>query len=336
MIIKTVYFEITNQCNLNCVTCYNRSGMNANCIEISVGQLKNSIKILSKYGLERVLISGGEPILHSDFNNILDIVTEYPQFSFGIVTNGTVHNQKLIDILNQNDNFTLQISLDGSTEKLNTETRGKGNFNKAVEFARQIHKKKSIPLLKMVISQNNIGDIENFYRLALSLNFIPEFAFITRRGNASDDWEKLSLSSKDKFKILKQIDSLNKLYNKEAFLPLCTAGCPYSSDEKKLSICIKPNGAIQPCSLLYESEHTLGSIFEFDERYFLERILYISEFAVKRESMDYSCRKCILRGNCRKGCIAAAFVLNGDVLANDGECEFRKMQLIGFDLKNIY
>ena len=28
MKVKTVYVEITNQCNLNCRTCYNRSGLN--------------------------------------------------------------------------------------------------------------------------------------------------------------------------------------------------------------------------------------------------------------------------------------------------------------------
>jgi len=332
MIIKSAYFEITNKCNLNCATCYNRSGLNAECVEISAAQLKNSIDILSKYGLKRVLISGGEPALHSEFIKILDLVNEYPKLSFGIVTNGTLHNQDLIDMLNEKNNFTLQISLDGSTEELNAKTRGAGNFNKTIEFARQINKQDNIPLMKSVLSQNNIDDVENFYRLAVSLNFIPEFAFITRRGNANEIWEELCLSSKQKIKVLKQIDSLNKECGKEAFLPLCTSGCPYASGEKQLNLCIKTDGAIQPCSPLYEPEHTLGNMFDFDEKYFLERILYISELAMKRESLDYHCGKCILKDECKKGCMAFAFILNGDVYANDEECDLRKMQFIGLDL----
>lgn len=90
MNIKTAYFEITNQCNLNCATCYNRSGINKEHLEISVTKLNESINMLSAYGLERVLISGGEPTLHSDFDNVLELVNESPFLSFGIVTNGTV------------------------------------------------------------------------------------------------------------------------------------------------------------------------------------------------------------------------------------------------------
>ena len=337
MTVKSAYFEITNQCNLNCATCYNRSGMNTAYAEISAAQMRSSIEILSKYGLEHVFISGGEPALHSEFDGILELVNEYQMLSFGIVTNGTVHNRKLIDMLNRNDNFTLQISLDGSTDEINGRTRGMGNFDKTITFARQIHKQNPSSLLKMVVSQNNIDDIADFYSLAAALDFTPEFAFITHLGNAGDGWEKLCLSPKQRFKVLKQIDGLNKEYGKEAVLPLCTAGCPYSGREKSLSLCIKTDGAIQPCSLLYTSEHSAGNIFEFDEAYFFERISYITDLAVRRKSADYNCGKCILRGGCKKGCMAYAFILNGDVLAADGDCELRKMQFIGigFDLPNL-
>ena len=337
MIVKTVYFEINNRCNLNCATCYNRSGINKTYSEISAVQLQNSIEIFLKHGLERVLISGGEPVLHSDFDGILELVEKYPEISFGISTNGTVYNQKLIDMLNQTDNFTLQISLDGSTEEYNAKTRGKNNYAKTIKFAKQIHKQNPGALLKMVISRNNIADVENFYRLAISLGFTPEYAFITRRGNAGDKWDDLCVSPKQKFNVLKQIDGLNKEYGIEAFLPLCTTGCPYAHDEnkKKLSLCITPDGTIHPCSLLYDSKYSLGNIFEFDENYFVERIAYISGLAVKRESADYDCQKCVLQNNCKRGCIAEAFILNGDIFANDGECDFRKMQVIGFDLRNL-
>lgn len=335
MNIKTAYFEITNQCNLNCATCYNRSGLSKERLEISATKLTESIKILSAYGLERVLISGGEPTLHSDFENVLDLVNENPSLSFGIVTNGTVYNQKLIDMLNTRNNFTLQVSLDGSDDKQNAKTRGKGNFNKAIEFTRQIHNNSFKPLLKMVVSQNNINDVADFYCLAVSLDFVPEFAFVNRRGNACDDWNSMWLSSKQKMKIIKQIDALNKEFCIEAFLPLCTTGCPYADGMKNLSLCIKPNGEIQPCSMLYESEYSLGNLFEFDEKHFNQRLLYISDLAAKRAAFDYGCGRCILQNHCNKGCMASAFLLNGEVLADDGECELRKMQLVGFSLQNI-
>ena len=336
MNIKTAYFEITNQCNLNCITCYNRSGANKERLEISPEKLRTGIEILSVYGLSRVLISGGEPTLHSDFDMILELVGEYPYLSFGIVTNGTVYNQKLIDMLNTRKNFTLQISLDGSDEQQNAKTRGSDNFNRTIEFARQIRSEYNKPLLKMVISQNNINNIESFYRLAVSLNFTPEFAFANRYGNACDNWKDICVSSQQKVKIIGQIDLLNKELGVNAFLPLCTMGCPYAEDMKDLSLCIKTDGTIQPCSTLYDSEYKLGNIFDFDESCFNRRIIYISELAANRRGIDYGCGKCIMRNNnCGKGCMAIALLINGDILADDGGCDFRKKQFVSFNLRDI-
>ena len=39
MNVKSVYVETTNICNLNCKTCYNRSGLNKERKEISKAQL---------------------------------------------------------------------------------------------------------------------------------------------------------------------------------------------------------------------------------------------------------------------------------------------------------
>lgn len=335
MTVKTAYFEITDRCNLNCVTCYNRSGKNVSHSEISLDALKNSIDIFLDYGVSRILISGGEPTLHSQFNQILNLIDSYPNISFGIVTNGTIDNENLADIVNTRPNITLQISLDGSSEEINSLTRGRGNFAKTMEFAKKIHTASHPPYIKMVISQNNINDVENFYHLAVSLNFLPEFAFINHRGNACDGWDNLSLSENQKLSVIRQIDRLNKDTGKNAFIPLCTNGCNYTSESPDISVCVKTNGLIQPCSLLYDSAYALGNIFEFDQTYFEERIRHISSIARQRRTMDYGCDRCILKNNCIRGCMAAALLTNGDVLANDGECNFLKKQLIGFDLKNI-
>ena len=203
MNIKTVYVEITNQCNLNCATCYNWSGLNRKRIELSFEQIENIIKLFFPYGLKRFLLSGGEPTLHSEFEKILDLIDKYPQITFGIVTNGTNQNKKLLEFLNTRDNLKLQISLDGSCEKQNAKTRGYGNFEKTVNFAKQIHKPKLMPLLKMVISQSNYTDVEDFCDLALSLGFTPELAFIYKSGNGSDGWSSKELTSIQKLKILK-------------------------------------------------------------------------------------------------------------------------------------
>ena len=332
MNIKTVYIEITNKCNLNCDTCYNRSGLNRERRELSCEQIERIIGIFEPYGLKRVLLSGGEPTLHTEFDDIIDLPEKYPDISFGIVTNGTNINRKLIDIANTRDDFKLQISLDGSNDTINAKTRGTGNFDKTIEFARRIHRETNKPLLKMVISQNNIDDVEAFCELSFSLGFIPEFAFIYRSGNGESEWEKKALSPMQKLKVLKLIKRINNEYGGEIFLPLCTSGCPIPSGKHEFSLGIKVDGSIQPCQSLYDDRFTVGNVLAFDAVLFERNMKKISDIAKKRTESDYNCGKCILKNACGRGCMAEAVNLYGDPLANDGNCEYRKMQFLNMNL----
>ena len=138
MKINTVYVEITNHCNLNCATCYNRSGLNKLRKEISCVQIEKIISTFIPYGLNRIIFSGGEPTLHTEFDKILDLTEKYPNLTFGVTTNGTNPHKKLLNYLNTKQNMSLQVSLDGSCEEVNSKTRGKGNFEKTIFFLKQI------------------------------------------------------------------------------------------------------------------------------------------------------------------------------------------------------
>ena len=61
-------FSINNICNLNCVQCISdhRNYQNA-----TLQKVKETLRILKAFGLCRLSISGGEPLLHK---NILEIV----------------------------------------------------------------------------------------------------------------------------------------------------------------------------------------------------------------------------------------------------------------------
>ena len=47
MKVKTIYAEILNQCNLNCRTCYNRSGLNRERRELSKARLEEILRTSS-------------------------------------------------------------------------------------------------------------------------------------------------------------------------------------------------------------------------------------------------------------------------------------------------
>ncbi len=328
MRFKTVYTEITNRCNLNCMTCYNRSGLNRKTEEVSIEQIKQIMDICSEYGAKRFLFSGGEPSLHSRFNELLKLMDKNPQYSYGFVTNGTSNNSEWIDFLNSHENITVQISIDGSKEEINKLTRGEGNFEKVMNFISRLHLPGEKPLMKMVVSQKNIHDVDDFYRLAVSLKCMPEFAYIYRSGNGTEDWESKALSPQQKLSVLRKVKALNAEYNTDAYLPKCTVGCPYTKDSENMSVCIKVNGDIQPCQTLYDKKYSIGNIFNFNEAETLAKTEELSKLAKRRLYEDYGCKKCMLGKACGRGCLAEAVNNFGDPLAEDGNCVFRKLQFL--------
>ena len=328
MNIKTVYIEITNQCNFNCLTCYNASGLNNISQELSIEQIDSIVSLFSSYGADRFLFAGGEPTLHSNFDHLLSWIKTRPDLSFGFVTNGSSNSESFIGLLNQAPNITLQISLDGSCEEQNAKTRGIGNFDKAINFVKKIHNPHQKPLLKMVISQNNVCDVEDFYKLALSLDCIPEFAFIYKSGNGKNHWEDKIVSAQDKIKTLKLIEALNHKYQINAYIPRCDSICPLVKETNQMSICVKVNGSIQPCQSLYDANYTLGNALNFDFMETQKNITRICSLAQRRIKTDYGCSKCIIKHICGRGCIAEAVHLTNDPLSNDENCNYRKLQYL--------
>ncbi len=96
--------------------------------ELSVSQIE---KILTEFeemqGL-RVLITGGEPLLHNKFKEINRM---FPKFFLRkiLFTNGLLLNKEILKNLNVDE---IQISIDG-LEKAHDSLRGKGTFKKAIK-----------------------------------------------------------------------------------------------------------------------------------------------------------------------------------------------------------
>lgn len=121
----------------------------------------------------------------------------------------------------------IHVSLDGSCEEINSKTRGDDSFAQVVDLLTKLKCSDKSPVMKMVISQNNIQDVEAYYRLAMSMGCEPDFAFINGMGNASDNWGNLDLTAKQKLSVLRTLNRLNSEYQQQIPLPLCTNQCPY-------------------------------------------------------------------------------------------------------------
>ena len=103
--MKRVYLEITNACNLNCPFCTYEKGNSF----LSIEEIRDALIQIRDYCSYIYLHILGEPLLHPDFDTIMDLLDEYG-FKLQLVTNGTLLH-KHPDILDHECLRKLSISL---------------------------------------------------------------------------------------------------------------------------------------------------------------------------------------------------------------------------------
>ncbi len=126
--LRYLELQITDKCNLHCRHCYIGEKSNA---ELSLDLIRKVLKEFEEMQGLRLLITGGEPLLHSRFAEINDML---PSFSFRKVlfTNGALLGGGLIERLNVHE---IQISIDG-IEDSHDLLRGRGSFRTSTEALR--------------------------------------------------------------------------------------------------------------------------------------------------------------------------------------------------------
>lgn len=107
--IKRLYLELTNRCNLNCPFC---SGSNRDIVELPL-ELIEKVFIDSKTITEYIYLHvKGEPLLYSYFNEALLLASTH-QRKIQLVTNGTLLKQYLQLLVNSSAIHKISISLQG-------------------------------------------------------------------------------------------------------------------------------------------------------------------------------------------------------------------------------
>jgi len=122
--LRYLELQITDRCNLRCKHCYIGASKNK---ELSLIQLKAVLEEFEAMQGLRLLITGGEPLMHSHFAEFNEILPSY-FFRKILFTNGLLLDQKLLGNLNVDE---IQFSVDGM-EHGHDALRGPGTFRKVM------------------------------------------------------------------------------------------------------------------------------------------------------------------------------------------------------------
>ena len=135
--LRYLELQITKNCNLKCRHCYigdqdRERGRGGEKDELSLDQIRALLREFEAMQGLRVLISGGEPLMHSQFEKINEMLPEFFIRKI-LMTNGLLLTKIILPALNVHE---IQVSIDG-LEHAHDSLRGKGIFRSAIETVRR-------------------------------------------------------------------------------------------------------------------------------------------------------------------------------------------------------
>lgn len=258
--LNNLFFELCYKaCNLKCKHCYiEKNPYKQEKDFIPLDKIKNALLQTRGENLSSIYLTGGEPLMHPDFNTILRMCLKFSNVT--VMTNGVMINDKkarfLRKIDDENANETIyRVSLDHFDELKNDEIRGRGSFRKAMSAILNLAKYEFNPIISVCnyFCESREELFKGFYELFkkhgfeiedINLKVMPYFEKDDREEFIEDfDFDKTKLDCSNS-----RILSINGVYSCPALSNDFRARCGldmsnYSKrtflDTRKCSKCIK-------------------------------------------------------------------------------------------------
>ena len=323
--IDGLYIEITDKCNLHCdYCCRNCESSNNHFLDLAV--IEKLLSSSANCGASTVAISGGEPLLHPQIYEIVNLAKKY-DYKCTLLTNGVLLSMVDYSLIKTFDG--IQISIDGGNALTNDRTRGHGSFNRTITGIDSIlsrgYDAKKIAF-KMTITAQNYLEIKQLGELAYHYGVTNiGFSFIFNEGRAKETSNSF-LDDKQKKYVLEE---LGKLYIEYPHMKISPPGyteeCPLIKDENiSLSPRVDVYGNVYPCQM-FEGIFSIGNINEQNIMDIIngDKFFSLKQMINARRYYMIECSNCFMSQKCKRGCPGIA-AHSGCILETDGMCYLRK------------
>ncbi len=272
-----IYIEITNKCNLSCSFCKKSIRPLK---EMSVSEFKEIISKVKDYTNTICLHVKGEPLIHSNLNEILKICDDN-NINISLTTNGTLLKAKINELISHESLSKIHISLNAEVNNLDYLN---GIFKAVSNF----------PQDKIII-----------YRLwAQKENKLDEKS--TEIVEKLKEQYRLSTETVEKIKKEKntKID-INKYVDKDYLFEWPTVSNDKTNgfcEGLKSQLAILSNGTVTACCLDDDGIINLGNIFEEDLKDILEKdkTQKIIEGFRDNKCVEELCQSCYYKNRFKK------------------------------------
>jgi len=170
--LRTLYFYLTEGCNLACRHCWMGPRFDAtgdHYPTLPVELFETAIREAKPLGLSCVKLTGGEPLLHPHFPRLLEIVRR-EELRLTIETNGLLCTPEIAAEIAKSPDRFVSVSIDGTDAATHEWVRGvAGSFEAARQAVRTLVAAGTRPQVIFTVMRGNAGQVDGIVRMAEEL-----------------------------------------------------------------------------------------------------------------------------------------------------------------------
>lgn len=319
--------ELTYQCPLHCVFCYNPVNFENKRTELDTEGWLRVLNQSRALGSVQCGFSGGEPLLRDDLNKLVKEANKLG-FYTNLLTSGVGLTAARTSALKEAGLDHIQLSFQDSTKELNDFLSHTKTFDLKHKVAKIIAEHEIPMVLNCVIHRMNIDYIENIIEMAIELGAeCLELANTQFYSWAKVNQEHL-LPSKEQLVRAEKITNEYREKYADKIRIIFVVPDYYETRPKKcmngwgnVFLTVTPDGTAVPC---HTAAMLPGLAFPNVADHSMEHIWYDSEGFNRYRGdswMKEPCRSCPEKENDLGGCRCQAYMLAGDPAAADPVCD---------------
>lgn len=343
LFFPSVEWRITDRCNYNCLHCYNAADESANADIWEYDEALEFLDEVRSCGINRIILSGGEPMMHKDFLKIVKAIYDRDMYVSEIVTNGYYLNSDILDELASYGIKPLfKVSFDGFGYH-DWMRNYAGAEKKAIEAFELLHEKNFPILVNAQVNRKNLDSISKTmdYFDDLGVNTLRYIRttevprWVLKAGDAALSYDEYYEAM---FDVIKKFNSKERTMNlilwqfgtlrpgTRSFSAICN-NCSQDAYRPTMpacnvvreQICIGAGGNIYPCSQvsgIYDSRNIcLGNVKRDSLQSLLKDGPYVKLAAMTVDDVrknNPKCDACNHFRQCHGGCRGLAYLTTGD------------------------
>lgn len=338
---RALTVAITGVCNLACRHCLVEAGPRAEPRHVSVEVIRRLARELAAAGGEELWLTGGEPLLHPRWEEILAACCRGASLrTVGVQTNGALLGGAQVGALRalRFDGLRIQVSLDGGSAATHDRVRGRGSFERTLEGLRRLAAAGLGPHVTLAFTEmrHNMEELPALLALAEALD-ARRVVSGTLVGLGRAARGRLAPPTPEQYGALLARYHADRRFRERYAERGELAAIEWwkGRDEPGGDCClladhpyVTADGTVYPSALCRAEEFAVHGALDAP----LAEILAageppwarLRELERRRRGSLAACLDCAGRAHCGGGCMGRAHAASGDLLAVEDRCELRR------------